>query len=126
MVYRPYSPYAIVHIQDEDAPRFEGDYDPSRGECVTFDARTLEVLERHDAPEIESTPVLVGDDAYYLGRAGIFRAAVADGVLGEPKLVFDEEGRDRDVWKQQLLAADDMLYFVGGPYGERRLFTVGV
>lgn len=111
--------------QDEDAPRFEGDYDPSRGECVTFDARTLEVLERHDAPEIESTPVLVGDDAYYLGRAGIYRASVADGVLGEPELVFDEEGRDRDVWDQQLLAADDMLYFVGGPYGERRLFAVG-
>lgn len=91
---------------------------------MTFDARTLEVVERHDAPEIESTPVLVGDDAHYLGRAGIYRAAVADGVLGEPKLVFDEEGRDRDVWEQQLLAADDMLFFVGGPYGERRLFAV--
>ena len=47
--------------QDEDAKRFDGDYNPSAGECVVFDAETLVVLERHDAPEIESTPVRVGE-----------------------------------------------------------------
>ena len=44
---------------------------------------------------------------------------------GEPELVIDAEGRDRDVWEQQLLAADGMLYFVGGPYGERWLYAIG-
>ena len=47
-------------------------------------------------------------------------------MLGEPKLVFDDEGRNRDVWEQRLLTAYDMLFFTGGPYGERRQFTVGV
>lgn len=117
--------YVNAATQDEDAKRFDGDYDPSAGECVTFDARTLEVLERHDAPEIESSPVCVGDRVFYLGRAGIYRATLADGVLGEPELVFDGEGRDRDVWDQQLLAMDDTLFFVGGPSGERWLYAVG-
>lgn len=54
------------------------------------------------------------------------RASVAGGVLGESKLVFDDEGRNRGVWERRLFAADDMLFFAGGPYGERRLFTVGV
>ena len=110
--------------QDEDAKRFDGDYNPSAGECVVFDAETLEVLERHDAPEIESTPIHVDEGMYYLGRAGIYRAALEDGVPSEPELVFNTEGRDRDVWEQQLLAADGMLYFVGGPYGERWLYAV--
>ena len=111
--------------QDEDARRFDGDYNPSAGECVVFDAETLEVLERHDAPEIESTPVRVGEGMYYLGRAGIYRTALEDGVPSEPELVFNAEGRDRDVWEQQLLAADGMLYFVGGPHGERWLYAIG-
>lgn len=110
--------------QDEDAKRFDGDYNPSAGECLTFDAETLEVLERHDAPEIESTPVRADEGMYYLGRAGIYYAALESGVPGEPELVIDAEGRDRDVWEQQLLAADGMLYFVGGPYGERWLYAV--
>ena len=110
--------------QDEDAKRFEGDYNPSAGECLTFDAETLEVLERHDAPEIESTPVRAGEGMYYLGRAGIYYAALEGGVPGDPELVIDAEGRDRDVWEQQLLAADGMLYFVGGPYGERWLYAI--
>ena len=87
--------------------------------------KTLEVLERHDAPEIESTPVRVGEGMYYLGRAGIYRTALEDGVPSEPELVFNAEGRDRDVWEQQLLAADGMLYFVGGPHGERWLYAIG-
>lgn len=111
--------------QDEDAKRFDGDYNPSAGECVVFDAETLEVLERHDAPEIESTPVRMGEGMYYLGRAGIYYAALEGGVPGEPELVIDAEGRDRDIWEQQLLAADGMLYFVGGPYGERWLYAIG-
>ena len=111
--------------QDEDAKRFDGDYNPSAGECVVFDAETLEVLERHDAPEIESTPVRVGEGMYYLGRAGIYYATLEGGVPGEPELMIDAEGRDRDVWEQQLLAADGMLYFVGGPYGERWLYAIG-
>lgn len=111
--------------QDEDAKRFDGDYNPSAGECVVFDAETLEVLERRDAPEIESTPVLVGTSMYYLGRAGIYGAVLEGGIPGDPELVFDTEGRDRDVWEQQLLAADGMLYFVGGPHGERWLYAIG-
>ena len=112
--------------QDEDAKRFDGDYNPSAGECVVFDAEALVVLERHDAPEIESTPVRVGEGMYYLGRAGIYYAALEGGVPGEQELVIDAEGRDRDVWEQQLLAADGMLYFVGGPYGERWLYAIGL
>ena len=117
--------YVNAATQDEDADRFDGDCDPSAGECVTFDARTLEVLERHDAPEIESSPICTGDSVFYLGRAGIYRATLADGVLGEPELVFDGEGRDRDVWDQQLLIMDDTLFFVGGPFDERWLYAVG-
>ena len=40
-------------------------------------------------------------------------------------LVFDGEGRDRDVWDQQLLIMDDTLFFVGGPFDERWLYAVG-
>lgn len=109
--------------QNEDAPRFDAGYDPSRGELVIFDAETLELVERRDASEIESTPVRMGDDMFYLGRDGVYRSLLLEGVPSTPELVFDGEGRDRDVWDQQLLAADNMLFFIGGPYGERRLYA---
>ena len=105
-------------------------FDFNREEVLKIDACDAVCSTRASAVNgstlsLESTPVRVGEGMYYLGRAGIYRTALEDGVPSEPELVFNTEGRDRDVWEQQLLAADGMLYFVGGPHGERWLYAIG-
>ncbi len=112
--------------QAEDAERFEGDYDPSQGAWVVCDAETLEPVRTVRHSELESTPVVVGESLYYLGRAGVYGSVVIGDKPEAPELVFDGEGRDRDVWEQQLLYDDGRLFFVGGEYGKRRLFALSL